>query len=149
MQQPAIKEQDVLQEIWRKAGREAGGVTIPCDSLSEARRMRFTLYNALKPVKTGRVEADAELRYAMDNCSISFTDDQKGIVIRPKVSSKLNKILLGVLGGVVRSADDIAMEESVAKLMALAQETEAKRQELTGMPDEPQSKASSYGARSF
>ena len=83
-------EQDILLSVWREAGRNPDGLTVPCGNESDARRLRFTLYNALKPIKTGKLTADSALKYAIDNCSLSFTDDKCGLVLRSKVSTKLN-----------------------------------------------------------
>lgn len=142
MQDEPQSEQDIMLSIWREAGRTPEGVTIPCASESNAKRLRFSLYNALKPIKAGRIEADSALKHAMANCSLSFSEDKLGLVIRPKVSTVLNRTLLAALGGrPVQKVEDLLLGEMMGRLRAV--EVEAPK----AVDPEVKSMASVYGAR--
>ena len=120
MNEPALTEQDIMLSIWREAGRDAKGVTIPCSTEANAKRMRFALYNAVKPVKAGRLAADSALKEAITTCSLSFTEDKKGLVIRPKVATELSQALLGALAGKqVARMEDLLLNESFARMQAI------------------------------
>ena len=136
-------EQDIFHDLWRAGGEAENGITVPCESEANAKRLRFALYNALKPVKNGKLTADMKLRYAIDNCSLSFTEDGKGLVIRPKVSTIVNKAILAALGNrVIKSTEELVMEESMKRVqerLMAAQVVE---------PPKIDARASMYGARS-
>ncbi len=141
MNDPALTEQDIMLSIWREAGRTGEGVTIPCSTEANAKRMRFALYNAIKPVKTGKLAADSALKEAVATCSLSFTNDKLGLVIRPKVSTELSQALIGALAGKqIARTEDLLLGESFARLSAIVPDTVPE-------PTMDLSKARSYGAR--
>jgi hypothetical protein len=145
MENEPQSEQDIMLSVWREAGRSQEGITIPCESEANARRLRFTMYNALKPVKAGKMQADKALVYAMANCSLSFTDDKKGLNIHPKVSTTLNKALLASLGTKpVQKLDDLLMTEMSERLQTIEPEPSKAIDTLMGAAA---SQASKYGAR--
>ena len=135
-------EQDIMLSVWREAGRSQEGVVIPCESEANAKRLRFALYNAIKPVKTGRLAADTALKHAIANCSLSFTEDKMGLHIRPKVATTLNKALLAALEGkVIASTEELLLGEAFGRLSEIVPEAQMKENE------ESLSKAAMYGAR--
>ena len=142
MNEPALTEQDIMLSIWREAGRTNEGVTIPCSSEANARRMRFALYNAIKPVKSGRLAADTALKEAVATCSLGFTADKCGLVIRPKVATELSQALIGALAGKqIARTEDLLLNESFARLSAIVPDHIPE-------PTLEMNKARSYGARS-
>lgn len=135
-------EQAIFHELWRTAGQSPEGVTVPCESAANATRLRFALYNSLKPIKTGKMEADMKLRHAMDTCSLSFTEDKQGLIIRPKVSTTINKAILAVLGKpAIKGTEEILMEESVARMQERLTSAEPSEPKVSAI-------ATKYGARS-
>lgn len=141
MTDQAPTEQDIMLSVWREAGRTAEGVTIPCESEANAKRLRFALYNAIKPVKTGRIAADGALKHAIATCSLSFTENKSGLIIRPKVATTLNRALLAALGDKpIVKTEDLLLGEAFARLSELEIEAEPE-----AVPDI--SKALGYGAR--
>lgn len=137
-------ERDLFHEIWRAAGSTPEGITIPCESHSNAIRLRFTLYNSVKGIRGGTMQCDATLKEAVDKCGISFTEDKCGLQIRPKLSTKLNQYLLGVLNDKpVQSTEEHVMQESFARIMAATQAPAPAEPEPA-----PPSIGHKYGARS-
>jgi hypothetical protein len=136
-------EQAIMHDIWRAAYTNPDGITIPCESEASAKRLRFALYNAVKPIKSGAKVADEGLKAAIANCSIGFTDDKKGLCVQQKVATQLNKILLGVLaeqGVTVRSTEDYLLDESFKRLSELTIEAPKEDKLVNHL-------AMSYGAR--
>lgn len=93
------KSMAIFHEVWRHANRPDGMHFIQCKSVAEASRLRFALYNAVKPYRNGKREADQELKDAILNCSICLTEDKKGIIMQKKLDSDLAKVLLDAIGG--------------------------------------------------
>ena len=62
------KEHLILHAVWRKAFND-GQLTIPVKSASDATRLRFSLYNAVRPVREGKVVAP-DLLQAVQECSV-------------------------------------------------------------------------------
>jgi hypothetical protein len=134
-------ELDIMHGIWREAGRDETGVTIACESEANAKRLRFALYNALKPIKSGKQGADSALLHAIATCSLGFTEDKKGLIIKPKIATVLSKTMLAALAGKeVKNTEDYLMEETFARLSAIKPEPEKEAQ----LPPT----AAMYGARS-
>lgn len=99
------KEQLLLQALWRKAARE-GEVEIKLKSKSDATRLRFNLYNAVRLVREGKV-VDEELRAATEGCSISLEGEV--LTIRQKSRTATFQAIAGLLG-----------EEGLAEALAAA-----------------------------
>ncbi len=136
-----MSENDIMLGIWREAGRSEEGVTIPCESVTNATRLRFALYNALKPIKSGKQVADSALQHAIKTCSLSYTEDKSGLVIKPKIATTLSKSMLAALAGKeVKSTEDYLLEESAARFAAMVAEPEEQRPVISSI-------ASHYGAR--
>ena len=136
-----MTENDIMLGIWREAGRSEDGVTIPCESVANATRLRFALYNALKPIKAGKQVADSALLHAIKSCSLSFTEDKLGLVVRPKVATVLGKSMLAALAGKgVKTVEEYLLEESAARIMGVMAEPEKVKPATSDL-------ASLYGAR--
>lgn len=145
-----LTEQDIMLSIWREAGKSPEGITIPCSTEGNAKRMRFALYNAVKPIKTGKLPGDGQLKQAIATCSLSFTPDKRGLVIRPKITTELNQSLLAALRGKeVGKVEDLLLGESLARLVAAAPEEVTKQLATSTGTDTgtDKGKASAYGAR--
>lgn len=137
-------EQTILQNLWILGASQAEGATVPCGDAASARRLRFALYNAVKQFKGENAKPCSEkLKAAITTCALSFTDDQKGIIIRQKIATKLNKSVLEVLGDfALQTEEERQAQESFERIMAKNADAAPEPQvELS-----PQ--ASLYGARS-
>ena len=115
------EQKALLQGLWRKAMLQDEPVEVPCKTASNATRLRFSLYNAVRDVRSGKAEVDKALRQAVDNCSIGFSPDDKSIlVIQKKVMTDLMQTISGLVGDdpmLKKSPEDLAMEASQSKLM--------------------------------
>lgn len=110
-------EKSILQQLWIHAYKE-GGATVDCGTQAAATRMRFALYNAVKTYRDGKGEPPEVLRKAIDNCAISMTADKKSVIIQPKVSTSNMRAILAVLGDTpIKTAEELAMDESLARIM--------------------------------
>lgn len=109
-----------LQAAWRKAERE-GELRIPCGTLSDARRLRFTLYNAVKAVKEGRV-SDPKLLAVVESVSISIQETPPMVVMQHRGKSSMMQSLSAALGNEVLeevTEAPVMTEEEVASLNRL------------------------------
>ena len=116
------KEQLAYQAVWRKA-LASGTVEITFKSLADARRVRFGLYNALRPFKEGRA-TDPALLSAAEECSIQL----EGTTLR--VIRKLDTaVMQSVLEAVGMTAEEVSAtpaldmpaeaQESLSKVLGL------------------------------
>ena len=138
----------ILQEVWRAANTRPNGMTIPCEDERAAVSLRFALYNAVKVFRTGWASPDDQLRDAMEECSISFTPDKKGIVVKKKSETGAMPDILRLLGkgeGEIKSAEVLAARESSERILR-RMEQEAIPQHDEG-PEPLTTKANAYGAR--
>lgn len=99
------KQKQVMQGLWRRAGRMPDALEIKCKSLSDARRMRFALYNAVREFKPDQKDgkppkvADEALQAGIDNCSVSFKEGEPTtVLIRQKSKTDLMLSALEALG---------------------------------------------------
>lgn len=88
------KEQLLLQALWRKAARE-GRVEVKLKSKADATRLRFSLYNAVRLVREGKV-VDEELRAAVEDCSIGL--EGAVLTLQQKAQTAYFQVIAGVLG---------------------------------------------------
>jgi len=110
--------QAIMQELWRAANTRPEGITIPCPNEQQAISLRFALYNSVKRARSGRDTVDDKLKEALANCSISFTPDKCGLVIKQKASMGMLPQLLVLLGGTVPEASEVVQaKESAARIM--------------------------------
>jgi hypothetical protein len=120
MARPDTKdEQTILQNLWIMANKRPEGVNVPCGDASSAKRLRFALYNAVKYHKGVDARPCSEqLSDAIANCSLSFTDDGAGVIIRQKIATKVNQAILSVLGDFpILSDEDRQLQESSQRLL--------------------------------
>lgn len=116
------KEALLMQSVWRKAIRE-GEVTLQLPTESDARRVRFTLYNSVRAVRQGKV-IDEELLRATQECSIQITGST--VVIQSKMRSDMMQAVLAALG---ESEETMLAKAPAPKTMEEA-EVEASQQRL-------------------
>jgi len=117
------KEHLILHAVWRKAFND-GQLTIPVKSASDATRLRFSLYNAVRPVREGKVVAP-DLLQAVQECSVRI--EGLSVVVQLKANTELMQAISDALGGVEgleaaaevipTSAEAQAVEESQRKLL--------------------------------
>ena len=94
------KAMGIFHEVWRVAYKAEGEFPpIMCKDTAGAQRLRFALYNAVKPFRDGKREIDDDLRNAMLECSVALTPDRLGIIIQRKMDTDMNKLLLEAIGG--------------------------------------------------
>jgi len=89
------KEHLILHAVWRKAYRD-GKLVIPVKSASDATRLRFSLYNSVRPVREGKAIA-ADLLQALGECSVRI--DGLSVVVQVKAGTDLMRSITDALGG--------------------------------------------------
>lgn len=111
------QEQTVMLGLWRKALRE-GELELVLPTKSDALRMRFSLYNAMRLVRTGKL-VDPELTAAAEQFSIRVED--RVVKFFPKTAGALMDVALKALGGVVpeapKTAEEAEVEGSLGRLL--------------------------------
>jgi hypothetical protein len=117
------KEALLMQSVWRKALRE-GEVVLQLPTESDAKRMRFTLYNSVRAVRLGKV-VDAELLQATEECSIQIKG--KTVTVQSKLRSDMMQAVLAALGeteqsllataAIPQTAEEAEIEASQRRLM--------------------------------
>lgn len=131
------KQLKILHDLWKTAGKNDKPLKIPCGDESSAARLRFALYNAVKPVKTGKL-VDKELLDAATNCSISYEQgDKTTLVIQQKIMAGLMPMLQTlvdpgvIVSGPAKTQEEIEIEESLKrtldKVNGLVESSEAVR----------------------
>lgn len=90
------KEHLILHAVWRKALAE-GQLVIPVKSASDATRLRFSLYNAVRPVREGKV-VSPDLLQAVQECSVRI--EGLTVVVQLKANTELMQAIADALGGV-------------------------------------------------
>lgn len=115
------EQKALLQGLWRKAFGQDEPLEIPCKTASNATRMRFALYNAVRGVRTGKDKVDDLLRQAAENCSIGFHPEDKTIlVMHRKVMTEMMQTIAGILGDspeLKKTDEQMEVEASQALLM--------------------------------
>lgn len=113
---PHSPDVEVMRGLWRKANREADGITLTCRSESEAKRIRFQLYNAVRDARKGLATADQELVEAVTNCSLGFREnDPKTLVLRQRMRGELLQTMAELAGDAVRP--QAVLEDSAKRVM--------------------------------
>lgn len=99
------KEQLAYHAVWRKALAE-GEVRITLKTISDARRVRFGLYNAVRPFREGKL-FDPDLLRAAQECSIRLEDTTLVVI------AKLNTdTMQSVLEAVGLAAEDLTTSQT-------------------------------------
>lgn len=88
-----------LQGLWRKAYRDGKPIEIPCKTASAATKLRFAMYDAVRPFRKGTMQPDEELGEAINNCMLSFKEDDRSVlVVCRKTATELMAAIDAVLG---------------------------------------------------
>ena len=115
------EQKELLQGLWRKAFLQEEPLLIPCKSESNAIRLRFALYNAVREVRKGKGKADKTLIEATNNCTIGFSpDDRATLLVQRKVMTELMQVVVGLVGDAPelrKSEEDMEIEASSALLL--------------------------------
>ena len=115
------EQKELLQGLWRKAFLQEGPLLIPCKSESNAIRLRFALYNAVREVRKGKGKADKTLIEATNNCTIGFSpDDRTTLLVQRKVMTELMQVVVDLVGDAPelrKSEEDMEIEASSALLL--------------------------------
>lgn len=119
------KEHLILHAVWRKAFSD-GQLTIPVKSASDAARLRFSLYNSVRPIREGKVVSPDLLR-AVQECSVRV--EGLSVVLQLKANTELMQAISDALGGAegleaatetapaLTSAEEQEIEDSQRKLL--------------------------------
>lgn len=143
------KSMAIFHECWRLANQGDEPKVFQCANAAAAARMRFAMYNAVKPYRNGKREADPELMEAMLNCSISLTPDKTGVILGKKLDTEMSKILLEAVGGKIPLTIDERMANSAyERIMKRGQVCpEDAEVEIQADGSELYTKGFDYGAR--
>ena len=118
----------ILRAVWRKAYEKEGpeGLEIPCQSDSDATKLRFALYNAVRGVREGKETVDDLLREAVENCTVGRKPGQSStLLVQRKVMTKMMQTIAGILGDspeLIKTPEQVEMESSQALLLEKLQE---------------------------
>lgn len=143
------KAMAIFHEVWRCAYQAEGAFPpIVCKDTGAAQRLRFALYNAVKPFRDGKREVDDVLREAMLECSVALTPDRCGVIIQRKLDTDMNKLMLEAIGGKI----PLTIDERMANAAYERIMKRGAREPVDTVTDfdksgEPITRALSYGAR--
>lgn len=143
------KSMAIFHECWRLANQGEEPKVLQCATVAAAARMRFAMYNAVKPYRSGKREADPELAEAILNCSISLTPDKTGVIMGRKLDTEMSRMLLEAVGGKLPLTVDERMANSAYERIMKRGQVEPGDVETTTGPDgkEIYTKGFDYGAR--
>lgn len=115
----------ILHSLWRKALNSPVPVKITCQTKSDAVRLRWAMYNAVakyRPDGPKHAQADADLREAIENCSLAVEGKDPGpfaLVVQRKVITSLMQAVVAALGETpVLDTVTMAAKESEARVMS-------------------------------
>lgn len=115
------EQKALLQALWRKAYLSEVPIEIPCKTKSNATRMRFALYNAVREVRKGNVEADSGLKKALENCTIGFSpEDPTVLVLQKKIISEFMQTVHAALAAdqqLIKSEEEMKIEASQERFL--------------------------------
>ena len=144
------KAMAIFHEVWRTAYKHEGEFPpLMCRDTAAAQRLRFALYNAVKPFRDGKREVDDDLRDAMLECSIGLTPDRCGVVVQRKLDTEMNKLMLEAIGGKIPLTIDERMANAAYERLMTRGAREVVDAETETGPNGERiiTKALSYGAR--
>lgn len=131
-----------MHAAWVKAARE-GRLEIPCKTVSDARRLRFSLYNAVKPYRSGRVPED-KVSEAMEQVTVHLVETPKPMVLmQHKMATPMMQSLLAVLEGEEVAQAPVMTREEVESLQRLQELMQEPVRDTEGLP----SRANPYFTR--
>lgn len=114
------KEQLAYHAVWKKALAE-GEVRITLKTISDARRVRFGLYNAVRPFREGKM-FDPDLLRAAQECSIRLEDTT--LIVIAKISTDTMQSVLEAVGLTPEALEQptvvpmpVDIQESMAKTL--------------------------------
>lgn len=114
-------ESAALQAVWRVALRTGRHEIVLRDAM-ECQRVRFALYNAIRPVRTGKL-VDAELSEAAAECTV-LTEGSTLAVQRRTDTPAMQAVLASLEGiegleEVAKTPEEVEVERSQARLQEL------------------------------
>lgn len=125
MHKPPYKfspDQLQLHAVWLKANTE-GELFIPCGGKANATKLRFALYNSVKPFREGRAE-NPEMVEAIAAVSITLEGD--GVRLQHRSASVIMQSVRAVLGDAPIPEQQIMTQEEM--------ESQRRLQELLSTP---------------
>lgn len=117
-----------MQGLWRRALAREEGLSVALPTKSDATRMRFALYNAVRGVRKGDI-VDPELLRATEELAVRVGVDGKGkpcVTFVKKSNGVLLAAALDALGGDLPApaptAEEVALGGVAERLSALSKE---------------------------
>lgn len=141
------KAMALFHELWRLGFKTENFPPIKCADTAAAQRLRFALYNAVKPFRDGKREVDDELREAMLNCSIALTPDRCGVIVQRKLDTEMSKLLLEAVGGKLPLTIDERMANAAYERIMQRGAREPCDTEQVVVRGEVEERILNYGAR--
>lgn len=125
--------------LWRKAGKSEEPLELVLPTKADATRMRFALYNAAKPIRTGK-QVDAEVLAAVESLSVRAVENK--VIFAKKSASALIEAALaalgedGVEGALVKPKTplEVAAETSLQSVLGRLAENEPKPEPTRATP---------------
>ena len=127
------KEQLAYHAVWRKALAE-GEVRITLKTISDARRVRFGLYNSVRPFREGKM-FDPDLLRAAQECSIRL--EGTTLIVIVKISTDTMQSVLEAIGLAPEALEQpvavpmpVDIQESMAKTLQKLNEPSTDREHV-------------------
>ena len=127
------KEQLAYHAVWKKALAE-GEVRITLKTISDARRVRFGLYNAVRPFREGKM-FDPDLLRAAQECSIRL--EGATLIVIAKISTDTMQSVLEAIGLAPEALEQpvavpmpVDIQESMAKTLQKLNESTTDREHV-------------------
>lgn len=112
-----VRKKDVLQAVWRKAFRDRRTLEIACTDKTEAMRLRFSLYNAVKEARQGQGQ-DEELKAAATECVLTIRENVLRVI--PSAQDRSIDAAFAALDGEMpETEEEAAIRQSQERLLAL------------------------------
>lgn len=114
-----ITDKSLLQEVWRQGYLRLEGIQINGRTPTNASRLRFSLYNAVKQYRRFPSEADEVLQQALNHCEIGLSEDGTVLTVRRKLNNEVAQELfkqLDLLPEQIQSVENLKAEESIRRI---------------------------------
>lgn len=138
-----VTDKSLMQEVWRQGFLRPDGITLHGHTQGNASRLRFALYNAVKPYRDFKQEPDEVLRNALDSCSVALVNNGLDVHVGRKL---LTDSAQGILEQLGVTADDLQTVETRVQSEAI-ERLQARVEALSPTGGLGKDSSSKYGAR--
>ena len=132
-------DQLLLHRIWRKAFRD-GEMIIDLPTPSDAMKLRFALYNAVRPVRQGKA-VDEELLKAAESCLINIAGSV--LTVQSKSLMPFMQAVTAALGEEVSAEQPVPLTQEEAEIAA----SEERLKALLDTPEQAPERVTPYYTR--